>query len=192
MIRIKGFALIFLLTAGMIPGQPRSPNRQESDWLSYSRPDIGYTIQYPQGWEVIEAEPKKEPKAVWGGYILIGDEVQKTTFLEKNYDLWRGEFQVILYRNDEGLSLAQWLEKNEPQDVEGGSLVQEVSDVLLAGRPAKKLSIFGFDHEQLQIVLIYKKHVLSITYAGQNPNDPQIKRHQEIYAFMIRSFELSE
>ena len=190
--RIKGFALIFLIAAGSIPGQPHSANRRESDWLSYSRPDVGYAIQYPRGWEVVEAEPKKEPKAVWGGYILIGNEVQKTTFLEKNYDLWQGELQVILYSNEGGLSLDQWLEKNEPQDVEGGSLVQEVSDVLLAGHPAKQLSIFGFDHEQLQIVLIYKEYVLSITYTGRNPNDPQLKKHQEIYAFMIRSFALTE
>ena len=192
MIRTKRFALMILLAAGLLSGQPRSPNRQEGGWLSYSRPDFGYAIQYPRGWEVIEAEPKKEPKAVWGGYILIGDEIQKTTFLEKDYDLWQGELQVILYRNEEGLSLAQWLEKNEPQDVEGGSLVQEVSDVRLAGCPAKRLSIFGFDHEQLEIDFIYKGHVLSITYTGQNPNDPQLKKHQEIYAFMIRSFELSE
>jgi hypothetical protein len=180
------------------PQAPRSPVRAAvaparpdlQHWATYRQAAFGYEIQYPNGWQVIEATPRKTNEAQWAGNILLGKEVQKTTFLEKNPGLWQAEFQISVEGNSNGLGLEAWLANNEPQDVTGGSLVQDASDVVIDGRPARKLSVFGFDHEEILIAFSYGPYIIHIDFAGRNPNDPDATVHQEIFTYMIGSLRL--
>jgi len=163
---------------------------QNSEWETYREKKFGYEVKYPEDWEFIEARPRVGKKAQWEGNILLEEELQKVTFLEKEYKLWQGQFRIRVLSNLDNLSLEQWIEKHEPQDVTGGSLIQDISDISLCGEPAKRLSIFGFDHEEIEIVILYKGKVYSIIFAATNPNDPKVKQHQELYGQMLSFFYL--
>lgn len=167
-----------------------SLDNEEGEWKSYRNKKYGYELKYPAGWEVIEAKPREGNKAVWGAKFLFEGEMQKVTFLEKGYDFWPGEFQVCIYSNPDNLSLEQWIDEHEPQDVTGGSLIQDISDVILTGKEAKRLSIFGFDHEGIEIVTLHEGNIYSLHFTGSNPNDPEVERHRKIYDQMVSSFTL--
>jgi len=159
-----------------------------SGWLMYRNKEFHYEVKYPKDWEFKEASPRVGKKAQWEGNIIFGEEVQKVTFLEKEYKLWQGQFRICVYSNSDNLSLELWIAKHEPQDVTGGSLIQDVSEINLGGEPAKRLSIFGFDHEEIEIVTLHQGKIYSVIFAGTNPNDPKVKQHQEIYSQMLSSF----
>ncbi|NIM89854.1 MAG: hypothetical protein GTO17_02785 [Candidatus Aminicenantes bacterium] len=161
---------------------------KDSEWKTYQGKKYDYQLKYPPGWEVIEAKPKEGDKASWAGKILLEEEIQKVTFLEKEYEFWPGEFQVRVMSNKDNLTLEQWIDEHEPQDVTGGSLIQDISDVILNGKDAKRLSIFGFDHEAIVIVTLHKGYVYSLHFTGNNPNDPKVEQHKKIYDQMVSSF----
>ena len=84
--------------------------------------------------------------------------------------------------------MEKWIDQNEPQDVTGCSLVQEMSARTLDGIPAMQMSIFGFDHEEIGVISFYNGHIYSISFAGRNPNDAEVERHQRLYESMLSSF----
>jgi hypothetical protein len=165
---------------------------KSGEWKTYRNRKYGYEIKFPEGWEVIEAKPREGNKTVWGVKILFEEETQKVTFLEKEYEFWPGEFQVKVMLNKDNLTLEQWISKHEPQDVTGGSLIQDISDRTRGGKPAKRLSIFGFDHEGIEIVTLLKGYIYSLHFTGSNPNDPKVEQHQQIYDQMVLSFTFME
>ncbi len=169
-----------------------SLDNKDSEWKTYQEKKYGYHLKYPAGWEVIEAKPREGNKAVWGAKILFEEEMQKVTFLEKEYKFWPGEFQVLVMSNKSNLTLEQWIDKHEPQDVTGGSLIQDVSDVILNGKEAKRLSIFGFDHEAIEIITLHEGYVYSLHFTGNNPNDPRVEQHKKIYDLMVSSFTFAK
>jgi|GEM_PF-1977309 len=182
---------------GPAPGSAdRTPGsgtrRLEAEWLTYKQPAFGYEIEYPSDWQVVEAAPKKSNKAQWAGNVLLGNEVQKTTFLETNHGIWQAEFQVSVEADTEGLGLEEWLRRNEPRDVTGGSLVQDRTDVTVDGRPAVRLSVFGFDREVVLIVLRHEKRIFRFDFSGRNPNDPEAAVHSAVFARMLGSFRLTD
>ncbi len=79
-------------------------------------------------------------------------------------------------------------QKNEPQTVMGSSLIREISETTLNGKPAKRLSIFGFDHERIEVISLYKGYIYRIGFAWDNPNDTEVERHKQIYNQMFLSF----
>jgi hypothetical protein len=161
---------------------------QMTGWKTYRNKKYGYEIKYPEVWEIVEAQPRVGIKATWAGNVLLEGELQKVTFLEKESIDWPGEFQIRVLSNPDQLNLEEWVSKHEPQDVTGGSLIQEMSDTTLDGRPAKRLSIFGFDHEGLDIVSPYNGYIYYLSFTGSNPNDAEAERHQQVYDQMLRTF----
>jgi len=75
------------------------PLNQMTGWKTYRNEGHGYEIKYPEGWEVIEAQPRVDAKATWAGNVLLEEELQKGTFLEKEYIDWPGEFQIRVLSN---------------------------------------------------------------------------------------------
>ncbi len=154
----------------------------------YRNEKYGYELKYQSDWEAIEAKPRVGYKVEWTGNILVDDELQKVTFLEKESVDWQGEFQIAVISNPDKLNLEQWIKKNEPQTVMGSSLIREISETTLNGKPAKRLSIFGFDHERIEVISLYKGYIYRIGFAWDNPNDTEVERHKQIYNQMFLSF----
>jgi len=71
------------------------------------------------------------------------------------------------------MSLEEWISKHEPQDVTGGISIQGMFDTALDGIPAKRLSIFGFDHEGIDIVSSYNGCIYYLSFTDSNPNDAE-------------------
>jgi hypothetical protein len=158
----------------------------------YRNKEYGYEIKYPSKWQVIEAKSRVGFKIEGAGDILIDNEVQKVTFLEKEFVDWQGEFQIKVISNPKKLNLEQWVKENEPQTVTGSSLIQGISETNLSGEPAKRLSIFGFDHERIEVVSLCRGYIYVMDFAWDNPNDAEVEKHKHIYKEMLSSFRFIE
>lgn len=169
-----------------------TPSVKIIDWEIYKNKKYGYEVKYPKDWKVIEARPRVRYKAEEAMNILLEGQLQKVTFLEKEHGGCGGDFQVVVISNLDKLSLEQWIRKNEPTDISGGSLIMGISDTTVDGKPAKKLSIFGFDHEGIEIVFLHRGIIYSIGFTGDAPCDPEAERHQQIYQQMLSTFMFIE
>lgn len=191
-------AIVFLFMAGIllsgaiVSAEERTVSDGQDNlsipWETYINEQYGYSLEYPHGWRMLQAKPRTGNKEEQESGILVENELQKVTFLEKDHKLWQGEFQVRVFENPARISLDEWMKRNEPRDITGGSLVQGKSDELLNGEPAVRLSALGFDHEQIEIVSLYRGLVYRISFAGRNPNDDELKEHRKIYERMRLSF----
>ncbi len=158
-----------------------------AEWKTYRNKKYGYQVKYPKGWEIIEAKPRVGYKTEEAMNILYDGQVQKVTFLEKKYVNWRGEFQIGIISNPDKLSLEQYINKSDYADVSGGSLIRGISDTTVSGKPAKRLSIFAFDHEGIEIIMLYKGYIYYISFTD-NPSDAEEERHQQIYQQILSTF----
>jgi hypothetical protein len=184
-------AAVFGAPCGAVDSGSESAT-QDSVWLAYCSEPFGFELDYPAGWELIMAQRVPDSVAVWEARILEGEQVHKVTFLEATPVMWHGEFQVCIWSVPDPLSFEDWLAAHMPTDVSGGSLVQDVCDTMLGGCPAKWLSSFGFDHEQIDILCSQGGRLYELSFAGANPNDPDVVRHQQVYAAMVESFRFLE
>ncbi|MBN2282637.1 MAG: hypothetical protein JXO48_01990 [Deltaproteobacteria bacterium] len=157
-------------------------------WSLYRHTTCGYSILYPATWEIVEAGSRSGTATTWSGLVLLDGERQKVTFLEQPYHMWQGQFEIRVMENEEGSILGEWLATYDVRDINEDSLITETTDTTLAGHPAVILKIFLFDHEGIEIIAANDKHLYLLSFAGQNPNDPDFETHREIYEHMISSF----
>jgi len=157
-------------------------------WLTYSSSEWRYSIPYPADWRAKEAVARTGAGPFFEPDVLSGDEVQKITFIEREYDMWPGELQVRVLANSGNMTLQQWVKHYRVEDVSGGDLIQSCSEMMLSGRPAFRFSIFGFDQEIIAVVTEHGGYLYYVTFSGDNPNDPSQDTHRKIYERMISSF----
>ena len=163
---------------------------QTADWKTYRNEKYGYMVKYPKGWNMIEAKPRVGHKIEEAENILLDKQVQKITFLDREHTGGCQGFQIAVLSNPEKLTLEQWIKKERADDEDGSIL--EISDTSLDGKPAKKLSLFGFDHERIVIIVFYKGYIFSINFYGNAPCDPEVERHRQIYQQMVSTFSFIE
>jgi hypothetical protein len=158
-------------------------------WKMYKNEEFSFEIAHAGDWTVTEAIPRDEWDMVWDNpdEDLLGDELAKITFRETGTN-WPGMFQIRVLGNPDSLGLEDWLSGYKQPTGTDANMVREVTDTTFAGRPAKRLSMFAFGHEDIEILLDEEGMVLSFFFVGKNPNDPEIDRHNEDYHRMLGSF----
>lgn len=179
--------ILLLLNISVLPFVI-SQEKATDEMKTYVNTEYGYEVSYPANWEIIEAAPDTNNKTDWEGDILLEGQLQKVTFLETGYSLWRGHFHIIAHANDDSLNLDEWLNENVPTDVFDESLVLETHDTTLGGMPAKLQLIFGFDHTSLNFTTLHHGRIYSISFEGESPSNDREAEHREIYKQMLSSF----
>jgi hypothetical protein len=162
---------------------------QPEEWLTYHNEKFGYELEYPAGWNVIEAQPRTDDMPRWDGDVLSPGVLQKVTFQEPEGKFWPGEFLVLVREQAKDRTLDEWADENFT-DVHDESLVSGVEHTTLADRTARQFSIFGFDHTGTTVAFVHNCKIYEIRYIGSTPNDPDIAEHRSIYEHMKRSFRL--
>jgi hypothetical protein len=175
-------SILLLVIIGCLCGACATTIHEQQDWKTFTSGAGKYQIIYPADWDARVAVPPAGIGPFYEPDILLDDEIQKVTFLEKQYDVWQGEFQVKVMANPKDLTLQQWADEFEVEDV------MEKSETKLSGYPALKYSLFGYDHTIIEILSVYDGKLYCLSFAGANPNDPDIERHRRIYSRMLAGF----
>lgn len=146
-----------------------------SNWYTYTNRTFRYEAKYPIDWTVNET-------------TSVGN-IQGVEFIEKNYVDWQALFKISVLGNKNNLDLNGWIEENKPKDPTGGSLVQKIEDVLVSGLPAKKMTVFVFDHEEIILLIQKDSFIYELRYTGNTPNDTKIDKHKRIYDNILSTFK---
>jgi hypothetical protein len=133
--------------------------------FSSYRSSLGFTVQYPNGWQVSTSKTDVQFQAL-------------------------GNDQLILAEFGIGVrplrTLEAWvkLRKQETALPDGSSAVESVRDLRLAGRPAKRLVVFSFDRSIAEEAVVVGGRLFVVYYDFDNPNDANFKAHQAMYKRM--------
>jgi hypothetical protein len=168
----------------------------ETEWLSYVCEEYGFQVLYPRGYDVIIARSRSETKSLWGAEVLLGSELHKVTFLEAEYDMWPGAFEILVLANEDRLALEEWVDRSlQDEDValvepdSGDASIFGVGEVTIDGHEVVRLHLFNCDHTGITLHVMNGGLVYIISFAGANPNDPVVERHKAVYEEMVGSFE---
>jgi hypothetical protein len=183
--RFPGLVRLFVLGCVLI-----TPATESGEWATYQNEKFGYEIDYPVGWELIESRSRTNDTAHRAGEVLIPGVHQWVAFKEPEGKLWPGTLEVRVHEHHEGQTLGQWADSTNV-DVHDDSLVTGAEETVLAGRPAKRFSVFSFDHTEIIVAFIHDGKIYEIRHAGSNPNDPDIEEHASVYEQMQRTFKLA-
>lgn len=139
-------------------------------WTSYRSSALGFSIQHPTGWQVNASSSDVTFRALGKDQQLLA------------------EFAVGVRKP---MPLAAWVKARQREETlpDGSSRVESVRDVQLAGRPAKRIVLFGFDRYIREEAVLANGRLYVISYDHDNPNDPNFKTHQAIYATMRSSLK---
>lgn len=160
-------------------------------WSSYRNDAQGYRLDYPRGWQVVEARLPTGGGSFRDGQVLVPGELQQVTFIEPASTVWPGELVVTVHEFPDQRSLDEWADETFT-DVYDESLVTDAEVTVLAGRSARRFSVFGFDHTEIVVALARGGKIYELSFAGTNPNDPDVDSHMAIYRRMQGSFALFE
>lgn len=180
------FLSIILVTAIATGAQ----QGQDIQWVKYSNKEYGYSIKYPAGWKVTEAEPRRDNKASQSEKILMPGELHKIAFTDTSDRYWQATLAIRVLKLPKGKTFAQWMKEYEASDTTDFNPVEQVIDTTVSGHPAKKATLFNFDHIGQELILKHKYGVMLVSYEGQNPNDKRNEWHIETFRKMIKSFEM--
>lgn len=181
------------------PMRATTEDAAKPDRLIYTCEEYGFSIKYPVGYRVIEAKPRSETKSQWGAEILSEFELHKVTFIEIEYEMWPGQFEISVLPNEDGLGLMEWverfMEKEEVALVEPDSddpSIFGVGEVTIDGKPVIRLHLFNYDHTGIELFTTHNGYIYNLSFAGSNPNDPSVEEHMALYVEMIESFEFEK
>jgi hypothetical protein len=179
-----------------IPINATSEDTEKSDKEIYTCEKYGFRIKCPNGYRVIEAKPRSETGNHWGAEILSEYELYKVTFIEVEYEMWPGLFEIRVLPNKEGLGLEEWVERfMENEEV---ALVEPnsedpsmfgIGEVTVDGNPVVRLHFFNYDHTGIELFTAHGGLIYNLSFAGTNPNDPRVKEHMALYNEMVGSIE---
>jgi hypothetical protein len=168
------------------------------EWLVHTCERYGFSVKYPHAYKVIIAKPSSDTKSHWGAEILSEYELHKVTFIETEYDMWPGLFEISVRPNKEGLGLKEWFDRFM-QNL-GGSLTEPdsedqsifgIGDVTIDGHQVFRLHLFNYDHTGIELYTEHGGLIYNLGFAGSNPNDPCVEEHMAIYNEMVESFEFA-
>jgi len=177
--------VVVTIASGLLYGQ-------NVKWQKYSTKEFSYSIKYPSDWKITEAKPRKDNKAAYGGEILAPGELHKVSFTDTSDRYWQATLAIRVLELPKGKTFNQWMKEYEASDTNDFNPVEQVIDTTVSGRPAKKATLFNFDHTGQELILKHKKGVMLISYEGQNPNDKRNKWHMEVFDRMMKSFKVEK
>lgn len=163
---------------------------QDVQWQKYSSKEYGYSIKYPAGWKATEAEPRRGNKAAQSEKILMPGELHKIAFTDTSDRYWQATLAIRVLELPKGKTFTQWMKEYEASDTTDFNPVEQVIDTIVSAQPAKKATLFNFDHTGQELILKHKYGVLLISYEGQNPNDKRNQWHMEVFQGMIKSLKI--
>ena len=178
------------------PMRAAAEDAAEPDWLVYSCEKYGFSIKYPTGYRVIEAKPRSETESIWGAEVLSGLELYQVTFIEAEYEMWPGSFEICVMSNEDGFGLMEWIERfweneevalQEPNSEDPS--IFGIGEVIIDGNPVVRLHLFNYDHTGIELYVAHGDLIYKLGFAGTNPNDPSVNEHKSIYNEMVESFE---
>jgi hypothetical protein len=135
-------------------------------WLTYQSRTLGFSLAHPRSWNVASSKSAvvfKSPES-------------------------EGEFSV---RAIKAMPLTAWVAARRKEETlpDGSSRVESSSEVRLAGRPAKRIVLFGFDRNVTEEAVSANGKLYVLQYDSENPNDPKFAQHKAVYAQMRASFK---
>jgi hypothetical protein len=162
---------------------------QPGEWRTYRNERFGYDLQYPAGWNVVEARQRTDDTSPGDGNVLVPGLFQQVAFQEPAGKMWPGEFMVLVHEHVEGQTLDEWADTSFT-GIDDESLVSDAEDTVLGDRTARLFSVFGFDHTDIVVAFVHDGKIYEISYTGTNPNDPDVAEHGAIYQSIKQSFKL--
>jgi hypothetical protein len=155
-------------------------------WESFQSERFGYTIAYPGGWTLIEAQPWNEEMVRQSEFLAEG-ELEKLTFLEPPGGAWPGQFELRVLPNPERRSLDEWVQSFRLANLSHVNM----TDTTLAGLPTKRWTRYAYDLIHGEFVTVAGDRAYYLSFDANSEENPDFDAHQRIYQHMVGSIALT-
>ena len=160
---------------------------QSLNWQTFHNAEYGYSIEFPDTWQVIELEPRTEDTPRGTTHFLMNGELQGVTFMMDDDPLAVGILEVRVISNPEKLDISRWADETFI-DAFDSSLAYNFEPDTLGGKPATRFTVFEFDQTGAVVAAMVEDRIYYVHFASSNPNDEDFEEHKKIYAHMVSSF----